>query len=467
MVLILLVSAGRLGSASAQTVTTLYSFAAYPPMDGVGPSGSLVQGSDGNFYGTTFSGGLSGDGTIFRISSGGSFSNLYTFGPFPPNGPYGPRAGLVQGSDGNFYGTTTGGGMHNEGVVFRISPSGSETDLYSFVGYPSDGEIPDAGLIQGSDGNFYGTCNGGGSNNDGTVFRISPSGSETNLYSFVGYPGDGQVPVGGLVQGSDGNFYGTTYQGGTNACRCGTVFWISPSGTETTLYSFANSPDGSEPTASLVQGSDGNFYGTTEYGGANNKGTVFRVSPSGSETNLHSFEGPPNDGKNPNAGLVQASDGNFYGICIGGGSNSDGTVFRISPSGSYSNLCSFVGPPDGASPYAGLVQGSDGNFYGTTSAGGTSTNCDGGCGTVFKLTVLLNPPANQISTIQLAGTNVVLAIPSIAGETYQLQLRSSFASGNWSNVPGASVTNSIGALMTLTNTAGASAQQFYRFVITP
>jgi uncharacterized repeat protein (TIGR03803 family) len=246
------------------------------------------------------------------------------------------------------------------------------------------------------------------------------------------------------------------------------VFRISPSGNYTNLYSFNGRPnDGSGPQAGLVQGSDGNFYGTTPDGGTNDEGTVFRISPSGSYTSLHSFVGYPTDGDLPIAGLVQGSDGNFYGTTLYGGTNNNGAVFRISPSGTETTLYSFVGyPTDGGSPAAGLVQGSDGYFYGTTENGGTN-----GDGTVFKLTVPLNPPPypiNQITSIQKTGTNIVLAIPSIASETYQLQFSGSMKPTNWVNVAGVSVTNSIGSILTLTNFGGAVGPQgFYRFDITP
>jgi uncharacterized repeat protein (TIGR03803 family) len=302
----------------------------------------------------------------------------------------------------------------------------------------------------------------------GTVFQISTSGSYTSLYSFGSFPNDGYQPFAGLVQGSDSNFYGTTYYGGAN--RLGTVFRINTNGSYTSVYSFGSFPnDGSNPEAGLVQGSDGKLYGTAYYGGANGSGTVFRISTSGSYTSLYSFVGSPNDGAEPKASLVLGSDGNFYGTTEFGGTNNDGTVFRISPSGSETNLHSFVSSPsDGLFPVAGLVQGSDGNFYGTTEGGGASTNCGNGCGTVFQLSVPLNPPANQISRIQKSGTNVVVAIPSVAGETYQLQYRNSMSSGSWSNIPGVSITNSIGSLLTLTNFGGANQPQgFYRFAITP
>jgi uncharacterized repeat protein (TIGR03803 family) len=199
---------------------------------------------------------------------------------------------------------------------------------------------------------------------------------------------------------------------------------------------------------------------------------VFRISPSGSYTSLYSFGNSPTDGGNPEAGLVQGSDGNFYGTTTGGGTNYIGTVFRISPSGTETTLYSFVGSPtDGFDPSAGLVQGSDGNFYGTTYRGGTHNIINGGDGTVFKLTIPLSPPPypiNQITGIQKSGTNIVFKVVSIAGETYQLQYRNSLTSGSWSNIPGVSITNSIGSILTLTNFAGANQPQgFYRFDITP
>jgi uncharacterized repeat protein (TIGR03803 family) len=411
VILVLLVLGARLGRASGQMLTTVYSF----------------SGSDGG----------------------------------------NPIAGLVRGSDGSFYGTTSGGGLGGKGTVFRISPTGVLTNLHSFAGSPSDGANPWAGLVQGSDGNFYGTTEYGGASTNctmgcGTVFRISPGGSVTNLYEFNG--ADGADPFAGLVQGSDSNFYGTTFSGGVS--RMGTVFRISSGGSLTNLHSFSGSPsDGSYPIAGLVQGSDGNFYGTTQYGGASGYGTVFRISPNGSLTNLYIFNGP--DGGYPVAGLVLGSDGDFYGTTYAGGVSTNcfdgcGAVFRSSPDGSLTTLHSFSGS-DGVSPYGVLVQGSDGYFYGTTYAGGVS-----GYGTVFRLCVPLNPPANQISAIYSSGTNIVISIPSVAGETYQLQFRDSLTDGDWTNVAGASVTNSIGALMTLTNSGGAlQPQRFYRFVITP
>ncbi len=399
-VIVLLIVAGRTFNANAQTESNLYSFVG-SPTDGGSPSAGLVQGTDGNFYGTTFYGGANNDGTVFRISSSGTYTTLYSFVGSPTDG-YWPDAALVQGSDGNFYGTTESGGASGNGTVFRISPSGNYISLYSFA----DGAYPYAGLVQGNDGNFYGTTQYGGANGYGIVFRITPSGTETTLYSFGGPPSDGARPADGLTQGSDGNFYGTTGFGGSSTnCYgsegCGTVFRISPSGAYTNLYSFVGSPtDGGSPSAGLVQGGDGNFYGTTLFGGANGEGTVFRISPSGSYTSLYSFVGSPIDGGYPYDSLVQGSDGNFYGTTGGGGANANcangcGTVFRISPSGTYTNLYSFgSSPTDGANPSAGLVQGSDSNFYGTTSLGGTNGN-----GTVFRLSVPLSVTATANSWV--------------------------------------------------------------------
>jgi uncharacterized repeat protein (TIGR03803 family) len=447
------------GGPTSGSLTSLWLFT--DAGDGANPEAALMQGSDGSFYGTTYGSGSgpSAYGTVFRITPSGNLTNLWSF----TNGRDGanPNASLVQGSDGNFYGTTYGSGSGSSayGSVFRISPSGSLTNLWSFTG-GIDGANPYAALVQGRDGNFYGTTSGSGAGPSGygNVFRISPSGSLSNLHSFVGT--DGANPSSGLVQGSDGNFYGTTYAG---ANSFGTVFRISSTGNLTTLWSFTNGLDGASSYATLVQGGDGNFYGTTSQGGANGIGTVFRISSTGNLTNLWGFSGC-GDGGIPYAGLVQGSDGNFYGTTAGSGSGPSGygTLFRINPSGDFTTLHSF-GVGDGANPYATLVQGSDGRFYGTTYSGGTS-----GYGTVFRLSVPLKPPANQISALRMTDGNVIVTIPSVAAETYQLQYSGSLMLSNWSNIGSASMTNSIGGLLSLTNFGGAlQPQGFYRFDITP
>jgi uncharacterized repeat protein (TIGR03803 family) len=360
---------------SAQTLTTLHSFNGG---DGRSPEAALVQGSDGNFYGTTVLGGAHSKGTVFKIDATGSLTTLHSFSGSPGDGAL-PFAGLVQGTDGNFYGTTASGGAFFQGTVFRMTPSGAITVLHSFNSFFSEGAVPFAGLVQGSDGNFYGTTLLGGAHFKGTVFKIDATGSLTTLHSFSGAPGDGANPIAGLVQGSDGDFYGTTASGGVHLQ--GTVFRVTPAGAVTVLHSFNGHPsDGGLPFAGLVQGSDGNFYGTTALGGAHFKGTVFKIDATGSSTTLHSFSGSPSDGANPVAGLVQGSDGNFYGTTAFGGAHLKGTVFNIDATGSLTTLHSFSGSSgEGAVPFAGLLQGSDGNFYGTTALGGAHS-----AGTVFK-----------------------------------------------------------------------------------
>jgi uncharacterized repeat protein (TIGR03803 family) len=353
-------------------VATIFTFSGN---DGSGPFGALVQGSDGNFYGTTSSGGPTGNGTVFKITPAGVMTMLHSFTGGATDGSS-SNASLIQGADGNFYGTTGGGGANGNGTVFKITPAGVETVLYSFTG-GTDGRLPTSALIQGSDGNFYGTTEGLAPGDHGTVYRVTPAGVETVLHAFAG-GADGDGPAAALIQGSDGNFYGTTYNGGTN--NLGTVFKITLAGVETILHSFAgDSTDGNYPSASLIQGSDGNFYGTNYSGGASNSGTLFKITPTGTETVFYSFNSGP-EGQSP-VGLIQGSDGNFYGTTSSGGTSGNGTVFKISSGGVETPLYSFSGgTTDGRFP-ASLTQGSDGNFYGTSALGGASNE-----GTVFKIT---------------------------------------------------------------------------------
>ena len=382
--------------ASPAQSTVFWSLASFNGTNGANPGYvSLVRGTDGNFYGTTFFGGANNQGTVFKVTPTGELSTLYSFCA-QTNCIDGtsPEAGLALGSDGNFYGTTSGGGAYlYYGTVFKITPAGLLTTLHSFQAYPTDGEAPVAALVQGSDGNFYGTTQIGGSGTFGTIFKVTPSGVLTTLYNF-GDGAHGWYPYAGLVQGSDGNFYGTTFSGGDYSAYCGppgcgTAFKITPAGELTTLYSFCAQPgcaDGSGPWAGLVQASDGNFYGTTYGGGADFVGTVFKLTPAGSLTTLHSFcaQGGCADGEEPVAGLVQASDGNFYGTTTYGGAyTSYGTVFKITPKGVLTTLHSFDGT-DGSAPWGGLVQAPDGFFYGTTVEGGV----DGNDGTIFRVGVV-------------------------------------------------------------------------------
>ncbi len=376
---LMLVVAATTG-ATAQTFKTLYSFCSQNGCtDGDNPYAGLVQATNGNLYGTTAGGGASGLGTVFQITPSGALKTLHSFDITDGANPY---AGLVQATDGNLYGTTSQDGANGPyGTVFKITPSGTPATLYSFCAVYvnhqcTNGANPDAGLVQATDGNFYGTTYVGGTNGHGTVFKITSSGTLKTLHSFDGT--DGGFPYAGLVQATDGNLYGTTTQGGASGqYGPGTVFKITPSGTLKTLHSF-DGTDGSVPYAGLVQATNGNLYGTTVEGGLYGYGTVFKITPSGTLKTLHSFDGT--DGAIPHAGLVQATDGNLYGTTYGGDPNGYGTVFQITPSGALKTLHVFDGT-DGLLPW-GLVQDTNGNLYGTTG---------GGDGTVFSLSVGLGP----------------------------------------------------------------------------
>jgi uncharacterized repeat protein (TIGR03803 family) len=425
-------------SAQAQTFTTLRSF---DSANGSGPNAGLVQGTDGNLYGTTENGGTPYDqGTVFRISPDGKFKTVYNFGAGENPGYY-PNAGLIQGTDGNLYGTTHSGGIDFGGTVFKLTLGGKLTTIYEFCSNNTagpesagctDGYQPNAGLVQGTDGDFYGTTYYGGataSENEtgaGTVFKITSKGVLTTLYSFCSKTDctDGALPNAGLVQATDGNFYGTTNSGGTPVMDTdyGTVFKITPEGALTTLHSFSYT-DGGQPYGALLQASDGNLYGTTSEGGPNLYGTVFKMPLAGTLTTLNSFNNT--DGATPWAGLVQGSDGNLYGTTLEGGSsaNGDGTIFQITTSGTLTSLYSFCLKkvcPDGDFPYAGLVQDTNGNFYGTTSGGGKTkgSDCEGdACGTVFSLSVGLSPFVKTLPTTGKVGAAVNILGTDLTGAT--------------------------------------------------
>jgi uncharacterized repeat protein (TIGR03803 family) len=425
--------------AKAQTFTTLYAF---QETDGSVPQTALIQATDGNLYGTTSEGGANNAGTVFRITPSGTLTTLYSFCPPSQGGGCpdgsGPLGTLVQAKDGNFYGTTsTGGGPAggaNWGTVFRITPRGTLTTLYSFCSQNQgescpDGEYPYGALVQGSDGNFYGTTSTYDASLNfgygGTVFKITPSGALTTLYNFCsqiqgGNCTDGSAPYAGLVQATNGDFYGTTELGGANGL--GEIFKITASGTLTTIYSFCSQSgcaDGEYPyLGTLVQATDGNLYGTTTSGETNTYGTVFKITPGGNLTTLHRFRGM--DGAAPSVGVVQATDGNFYGTTIIGGANNAGTVFEISPHGKLTTLYSFCPQmqsgvcPDGENPVAELVQATNGSFYGTTYGGG---NLNFNVGTVFSLSVGLGPFVETQPTSGKVGAAVKILGTNLTGST--------------------------------------------------
>ncbi len=419
-------------SPATTTFTTLATFAGANGED-PGLLEALVQGLDGNFYGTTKEGGankvcpnpngIGKDvtcGTVFEITPGGTATVLHSFDK--TDGSF-PVTGLVLASNGNFYGTTSAGGGNGDGTVFEITPGGTLTTLHHFDG--TDGKNPSAPLVQATNGNFYGTTSTGGGNGDGTVFEITPSGTLTTLHSFCSEAdcADGEGPN-GLIQASNGNFYGTTSTGGGNSScptnfpltesGCGTVFEIAPGGTLTTLLSF-DGTDGALPNARLVQATNGNFYGTTDIGGTfcsddGGCGTIFEITPGGTLTTLLNCNGT--DCSQPFPGLVQATDGNFYGTTEAGGANPGcGIIFEITPGGALTTLVNFgSGAIESCDP-GGLVQATNGNFYGTTSLG------TGGGGTVFSLAVGLGPFVETNPTSGNAGTAVTILGNNLTGST--------------------------------------------------
>lgn len=351
----------------------LYSF-----IFGGTPLAGLVRDAAGNLYGTALLEG--GGGSVFKVDPNGKESTVHGFGS-PSDGRY-PYGALIRDSVGNLYGTTYMGTDIGQGTVYKLDPSGNETILHIFSGYPTDGAYPTSSLVRDAAGNLYGTANNGGSEGNGCVFKLDPSGNLTLLHSFNGP--DGQQPVAGLVQDAAGNLYGTTSAGYRGD---GAVFKVDPSGNYTALHIF-NGSDGNEPFGNLNQDAAGNLYGTTFLGGNSDNGVVFRLDPSGNETVLHDFNGI--DGSQPYGGLVRDSVGNLYGTTSRGGRLNVGVVFKLDQVGNETILHSFSGLDhcasilctDGAMPYSMLVLDSAGNLYGTTKAGGRIGHQEG---VVFEL----------------------------------------------------------------------------------
>jgi uncharacterized repeat protein (TIGR03803 family) len=363
----LIAVAGFSSAAAPQELTTLHSFTGD---DGAYPHAGLIADPAGNLYGTTWGGGASGQGTVFQLDPSGNLNVLYSFAGGDGSRP---GAGLIADAAGNLYGTTINGGAQDAGTVFQLTPSGTLNVLYSFTG-GSDGALPFAGLIADAAGNLYGTTIGG--DGPGTAFQLTPSGDLNVLYSFTG----GDSPWAGLIADAAGNLYGTT-EGGDGP---GTVFQLTPTGTLNVLYRFTGR-DGAVPHGRLIFDAAGNLYGTTHNGGTSGYGTVFQLTPSGALNVLHSFTGG-SDGAYPEAGLLADMAGNLYGTTYGGGAGGQGTVFQLTPSGTLNVLHSFTGGSDGGRPVADLIADAAGNLYGTTSYGGATASCPGGCGTVFELT---------------------------------------------------------------------------------
>ena len=372
----------------AQTYSDLYNFGTNVN-DPTNPqvSGVIAQGRDGELYSTTPFGGSNGQGAAFKISPSGTLNTISSF--TSSSSGTNPFGGLTLGTDGNLYGTTKTGGSFSFGTLFKLSSSGVLTTLYDFgtCVYPcNEGTYPISPPIEGADGNYYGTVpNTITGYNHGVVYKLTSAGKYSTLYAFDGTLG--YNPEAPLMQATDGNLYGTTALGGktVTSCygssnTCGTVFKITTAGKLTTIYQF-DQTHGAGPLGPVLQGTDGNFYGTTSAGGTNGLGVVFKLTSAGVITVLHNFIG--SDGETPQAGLIQANDGNFYGVASGGGSLGFGTIFKMTrgSSGNWSEsvVFRFPGTPNEGTAYNGLVSDSAGHFYGATVNGGTAND-----GTIYE-----------------------------------------------------------------------------------
>ena len=437
---------------------------------GGNPWSGLVVGADGNLYGTTTAGGSNNVGTVFRLTTGGVFTSLFSFNCTNGSAPY---AALTAANGGTFYGTTSSGGVSNWGTIFLITTNGAFTNLFSFTGTnnPWQGANPAAALMPDGAGNLWGTANFGGVTNGlylnfstllgygyGTMFELATNGTVTTPVVFGGT--NGAHPSGGLVLAKDGNFYGTTTWGGIGISRnfsgYGTIFRLSPDGTFTNIYEFTGNADGGFVYAGLVQGPDDYLYGATFGGGSAQNGTLFKVSTNGDFVPLRSFG--YFESATPYAGMMEGSDGYLYGTAFGNAQYGNyGSVFQLTSSGIYTNLVSFNNA-NGYHPTGVLVQGPDNNLYGTTSAGGAN-----GLGTIFRLSIPMPAVFKAMTVTNGAATFIWSAV---AGQTYQAQFATDLAQSNWVNM-GKLIFPTNGVITTTDNNAASSQQRFYRVLLYP
>jgi len=432
----------------AGDLTTL---AAFGGANGAAPYAALLLAADGNFYGTTLQGGTNGFplgyGTIFRLSPSGQLATLVQFNSNNGAKPYG---GLVQTTEGNLYGTTWQGGVSNQGTLFQLTTDGALTTLIAFTN--GNGAKPSARLTIGRDGFLYGTTQFGGASNQGTVFRMTSNGVLSTLATFNFT--NGANPYAEVIQGQDDAFYGTSVDGG--AGDAGTVFRVTTNGVLTSLFSFS-AVDGAKPYGGLVQNGDGLLYGTTAYGGTNGYGTIFRISTNGSLSTLYSFTGG-DDGANPWASLLLGKDGSFYGTAILGGATTGvprGTVFQFTTNGVFTSLVAFEFDTNGISPYASLIQDLSGNLCGTTYSGGRGLK-----GTVFRLA----PAPQSIQATSQPGNILRFTWDAWLGKTYWVQFKTDLAQVTWTNLGNSFVATNSPAVV---DTSAVGVRRFYRVGLSP
>jgi uncharacterized repeat protein (TIGR03803 family) len=436
MVLLLLLLGLSSSAARGQTVNSLYTFSI---TDGAYPDAPLIQATDGALYSTTSSGGATGSGTIFRITTGGAFSVVYSFSALTQGANTDgaePVGALIQAKDGALYGTTSFGGANGNGTIFKITLAGVFTTLHSFSKSTthtinSEGMVSDAALLQSANGDLYGAASLGGANGYGTVFKITTAGVFTLLHTFSqpmpdGSNADGIYPQASLMQAADGLLYGTA--GGGGAEGYGTIYTISKDDTFSTFYSFPGlnengvDTDGSGPGRRLIQAADGALYGTTPGGGVNDNGVVFKITTDGAYTLLYTFSatsgGVNSDGITPWAGLIQATNGALYGTASRGGANGTGVIYGMTTAGLFVPLYSFPAANNqinagGAIPWSELMQASDGNLYGTTVQGGGF-----GVGTIYQVVL----PPSLFKRLSFSPASVVAGAVSNGTLTFTSRL---------------------------------------------
>jgi uncharacterized repeat protein (TIGR03803 family) len=369
----MLALAALAGAAAAKNAhfQSLYTFTG--GADGGWPAGNLIADKSGNLYGTTSVGGPNGAGTVFKLAPDGTETVIYHF-TGATDGDL-PMSSLLMDKQGNFYGVTEIGGANGLGNVFKVTPDGVETTLYSFGASEADGANPICQLIWGPHQTLLGTTVNGGVNHDGTVFQVTLDGKATILHAFTG--DDGRFPHGGVVMDKAGNIYGDTFNAGAGSS--GTLFKIDAKGKFSVLYTLSNAT-GYFPYSALKLDTAGNLYGTATAGGSHDYGTVFELTTGGALKVLYSFTNGV-DGSVPNASLFFDKQGDLLSTTSAGGTGDNGTVFSLAPSGKLTTLYSFTGAT-GSHSQAGLIKDKEegsGWFYGSTYSGGS------GNGVIFRV----------------------------------------------------------------------------------